>query len=159
MIIRLLMCILIGIIAILLIIYFTSDYDICYGNMEDLGIAIFNCCIGIDGDNNICSKCPYYSPIDLREENIMNNRYEYVSKKYEYDGKIYCEDNLSKEVDNYGGNIYDLYIALSRDHLANEKNDGDVTYYYAMDGAYDYENYYDLIELDFGDLEVNAYEL
>ena len=39
-----------------------------------------------------------------------------------------------------------MYLALSRDHLVNEKNDGNVTYYYAMDGAYDYENYYDLIE-------------
>lgn len=159
MIIRLLMCILVGIIAIFVIKYFTFDYDRCYGNMEDLGIAIFNCCIGIDGDNNMCSNCPYYSPIDLREENIMRNKYEYVSKKYEYGGKIYCEDNLYKEIGNYGGNIYDLYLVLSRDHLVNEKNDGDVTYYYAIDGAYDYENHYDLIELEFADLEVKAYEL
>lgn len=104
------------------------------------------------------ANCPYYSPIDLRDENIMRNKYEYVSKKYEYGGKIYCEDNLSKDVDNYGGNIYDLYLALSRDHLANEKNEGNVTYYYAMDGAYDYENHYDLIELEFADLEVNEDE-
>lgn len=80
----------------------------------------------------------------------MSKRYEDVNKRYEYDGKIYCKDNLSKEIDNYGGDLYDLYLALSHDHLAN-----DVTYYYAMDGANDYENYYDLIELEFADLEVS----
>lgn len=89
----------------------------------------------------------------------MSKRYEDVSKRYEYSGKIYCEDNLSKEVDNYGGGLYNLYLALSHDHLTNEKNEENVTYYYAMDGAYDYENYYDLIELEFADLEVNEYEL
>ena len=49
-----------------------------------------------------------------------------------------------------------MYLALSRDHLANEKNEGNVTYYYAIDGAYDYENHYDLIELEFADLEVES---
>lgn len=39
-----------------------------------------------------------------------------------------------------------------------KKNEGNVTYYYAMDGAYDYENHYDLIELEFADLEVNEDE-
>lgn len=86
----------------------------------------------------------------------MSKKYEDVSKRYEYSGKIYCEDNLSKEVDNYGGGLYDLYLALLHDNWVKEKN---VTYYYTMDGPYDYESYEDLIELEFADLEVKAYEL
>lgn len=74
--------------------------------------------------------------------------------------RLYLDDSGNIQYLNLqnGGNVYDLYLALSRDHLVNEKNDGNVTYYYAMDGAYDYENYYDLIELDFADLEVNEDE-
>lgn len=33
-------------------------------------------------------------------------------KKYEYNGKIYCEEDLSCEIDNYGGDLYALYFAL-----------------------------------------------
>lgn len=31
-----------------------------------------------------------------------------MNKRYEYDEKIYCEDDLSEEIDNYGGDLYDL---------------------------------------------------
>lgn len=72
-----------------------------------------------------------------------------MNKKYEYNGKIYCENDLSLEIDNYGGDLYDLYLALSHDDLAN-----DVTYYYVTDGTNDYESYEELIESEFSELEV-----
>lgn len=31
-----------------------------------------------------------------------------MNKKYEYGGLIYCEDDLSEEIDNYGGDLYPL---------------------------------------------------
>lgn len=33
-----------------------------------------------------------------------------MSKKYEYDEKIYCDDDLSEEIENYGGDLYDLFF-------------------------------------------------
>lgn len=72
-----------------------------------------------------------------------------MNKKYEYNGNIYCEDDLSLEIDNYGGDLYDLYLALSHDDLAN-----DVTYYYVTDGTNNYESYEELIESEFSELEV-----
>ena len=72
-----------------------------------------------------------------------------MNKRYEYDGKIYCEDDLYEELDNYGGDLYDLYFELSHDNLAD-----DVTYYYATEGSKDYETYEDLIESEFSNLEV-----
>ena len=72
-----------------------------------------------------------------------------MNKKYEYGGLIYCEDDLSLEIDNYGGDLYELYFALSHDDLANN-----VTYYYATDGTNNYETYEELIESEFSKLEV-----
>lgn len=72
-----------------------------------------------------------------------------MNKRYEYNGKIYCEDDLSESIDNYGGELYDLYWELSHDHLAC-----DVTYYYATDGEKDYETAEELIESEFSELEV-----
>lgn len=76
-----------------------------------------------------------------------------MNKKYEYGGLIYCEDDLSEEIDNYGGDLFELYIALSHDDLANE-----VTYYYVTDGTNDYETYEELIESEFSNLEVKENE-
>lgn len=76
-----------------------------------------------------------------------------MNKKYEYDGNIYCEDDLSYEIDNYGGDLYDLYYKLSHDGLAD-----DVTYYYATEGSNDYETPEELIESEFCNLEVNDNE-
>lgn len=76
-----------------------------------------------------------------------------MNKKYEYGGLIYCEDDLSLEVDNYGGDLYELYVALSHDDLVN-----DVTYYYVTDGTTDYDTYEELIESEFSVLEVNENE-
>lgn len=72
-----------------------------------------------------------------------------MNKRYEYEDKIYCEDDLSEEIENYGGDLYDLYFALSHDRLAD-----DVTYYYAIEGSKDYETPEDLIESEFSNLEV-----
>lgn len=76
-----------------------------------------------------------------------------MNKRYEYDGLIYCEDDLSLEIDNYGGDLYELYVALSHDDLVN-----DVTYYYVTDGTTDYDTYEELIESEFSVLEVNENE-
>lgn len=76
-----------------------------------------------------------------------------MNKKYEYNGNIYCEDDLSEEIYNYGGDLYELYVALSHDDLVN-----DVTYYYVTDGTTDYDTYEELIESEFSALEVNENE-
>lgn len=76
-----------------------------------------------------------------------------MNKRYEYGGFIYCEDDLSLEIDNYGGDLYELYVALSHDDLVN-----DVTYYYVTDGTTDYDTYEELIESEFSVLEVNENE-
>ena len=73
-----------------------------------------------------------------------------MSKKYEYDEKIYCEDDLSEEIENYGGGLYDLFFALSKAGEASE-----VTYYYNPNNPDDYyEDIDELIENEFDDLEV-----
>lgn len=50
---------------------FVSDYDKCYSEMEDDGIAVFGCCHGIVGGtrntgylSEMCIDCPYYTPVD-----------------------------------------------------------------------------------------------
>lgn len=76
-----------------------------------------------------------------------------MNKRYEYGGLIYCEDDLSLEIDNYGGDLYELYVVLSHDDLVN-----DVIYYYVTDGTTDYDTYEELIESEFSVLEVNENE-
>ena len=76
-----------------------------------------------------------------------------MNKRYEYDGFIYCEDDLSQQIGNYGGDLYELYVELSHDNLAD-----DVTYYYATDGTNSYETCEGLIESEFSDLEVKENE-
>ena len=76
-----------------------------------------------------------------------------MNKRYEYGWLIYCEDDLSLEIDNYGGDLYELYVALSHDDLVN-----DVTYYYVTDGTTDYDTYEELIESEFSELEVEEDE-
>lgn len=72
-------------------------------------------------------------------------------KKYEYKGKIYCDEDLCCEIDNYGGNLYDLYFALQSDGKAHE-----CTWYYSDPESIN--DYYDspeeLIEEKFYMLEV-----
>lgn len=71
-------------------------------------------------------------------------------KRYRYKGKVYCEKDLSETIENYGGDLYDLYFELKRDGKAAEQ-----TLYF---NPYDFEEYYEsheeLIEKEFGSLEV-----
>jgi hypothetical protein len=82
-----------------------------------------------------------------------------MNKKYLYNGNIYCEDDLSEEIDNYGGCLFDLYWELKKDKKATE-----ITYYYvrSMDGDCEYyEDYADLIKEEYEKLgieELKAYE-
>lgn len=70
-------------------------------------------------------------------------------KKYEYNGKIYCDEDLSCDIDNYGGDLYDLYYELEK---ANEV--AECTYYYCQDEPKYYDSIEDLIEGAFDYLEV-----
>ena len=77
-----------------------------------------------------------------------------MNKRYKYNGKIYCDDNLSEEIENYGGDLYDLFFSLRNNGEASE-----VTYYYS---PYNPENYYDsieeLMENEYEEFEVNEDE-
>lgn len=76
-----------------------------------------------------------------------------MNKKYEYNGMIYCEDDLSLEIDNYGGSLYDLFNSLESDGKA-----GSTFVYYTKESSEPYETYEDLIESEFADLEVEENE-
>lgn len=70
-------------------------------------------------------------------------------KKYEYDGKIYCDEDLSCEIDNYGGDLWDLFWKLKKQGEVSEIT----TYYCPQSNAY-YESIEDFIETECEDLEV-----
>lgn len=70
-----------------------------------------------------------------------------TEKIYEYKGKIYCEEDLSMEHDNYGGDLYDLYWELKKDGKANE-----ITEYYTYGSELYYDSPEELIEEEFSNL-------
>lgn len=72
-----------------------------------------------------------------------------MNKRYEYGQLIYCEDDLSEQIDNYGGDLRDLFLELERDGRA-----GYTEIYYASESNEPYEDYEDLIEGEFSELEV-----
>lgn len=76
-----------------------------------------------------------------------------MNKRYEYDGLIYCEDDLDEEIDNYGGGLYDLFSRLESDGRA-----GYAEIYYKKESDEPYENCEDLIESEFSELEVDENE-
>lgn len=76
-----------------------------------------------------------------------------MNKRYEYGGLIYCEDDLSEEIDNYGGSLYDLFSELERDGIAGCRE-----VYYRKETNEPYEDYEDLIEKEFSELEVKENE-
>lgn len=56
---------------------FISDYDKCYSEMENAGIAAFNCCCGLTGGTRRtgylqenCVDCPYLVLFDKKGEKI-----------------------------------------------------------------------------------------
>ena len=66
-----------------------------------------------------------------------------MNKKYYYNGLIYCEDDLSLEINNYGGDLYDLFLTLESDGKAGRAN-----IYYRKETDEPYEDYEDLIETE-----------
>lgn len=81
-----------------------------------------------------------------------------MNKKYEYNGQIYCKDDLSKQINNYGGNLYKLFSELECDDRAEC-----VVMYRSIDedgenGEYIYECIEHCIEKEFSDLEVEENE-
>lgn len=72
-------------------------------------------------------------------------------KKYEYNGKIYCDGISDKAIVNYGGNTVDLYMALKADGKAG------VTaplFYSKGENSLYYSTVKGLIEGEFSALEV-----
>ena len=66
-----------GVIYMLVLVlrFFISDYDKCYSEMENAGIAAFNCCCGLTGGTRYtdylqenCVDCPYYYRENARKE-------------------------------------------------------------------------------------------
>lgn len=82
-----------------------------------------------------------------------------MNKKYEYKGNIYCEDDLSHEIYNYGGDLDDLFFDLLRN-----KDIEKTTYYSAKDACSSdecYEDYKELIKEKYEKLgikEIKAYD-
>lgn len=81
-----------------------------------------------------------------------------MNKKYEYNGKIYCKDDLSNQIDNYGGNLYDLFSELEADDRAES-----VVMYRSIDedgenGEYIYGCIQYCLEKEFSELEVGENE-
>lgn len=76
-----------------------------------------------------------------------------MNKRYEYEDEIYCEDNLSEEIDNYGGDLFDLFLSLNRDNKTYMR-----TIFCVKKSGKSYETTKDLIESEFSDLEVNENE-
>lgn len=74
-----------------------------------------------------------------------------MNKKYEYNGKIYCDDDLSEEIENYGGCLWDLYFELKKEDRATEE----IIYFDSCHPEVYYETVEELIEGEFSDLEVN----
>lgn len=64
-----------------------------------------------------------------------------MNTRYEYKGSIYSEDDLSEKINNYGGNLFDLYFELKKNGLAHEG-----TIYCAEDSSGDYEKRYKNVE-------------
>ncbi|WP_462289338.1 hypothetical protein [Holdemanella biformis] len=83
-----------------------------------------------------------------------------MNKRYEYNGKIYCKDDLSSQIHNYGGDLGDLFYELLRN-----KNVGITTYYFTKDACSSdecYEDYKELIKKEYEKLgiytDMNKYQ-
>ena len=64
-----------------------------------------------------------------------------ADKIYEYNGKHYCEKDLSETHDNYGGDLFDLYWDASHGDLRGVLCDEELYY-----SAYDPETVYGSVE-------------
>ena len=63
-------------------------------------------------------------------------------KKYLFNGKVYCEENLSKEIDNYGGDLGDLRWEMQDAGIIQE-----VTLFYCPDSGETYDYFGDFLDL------------
>lgn len=63
-------------------------------------------------------------------------------KKYTFKGKIYCDINLSKEIDNYGGDLGDLRWEMQDAGIIQE-----VTLFYCPDSGETYDYFGDFLDL------------
>ena len=72
-----------------------------------------------------------------------------MAKRYKFQDQVYCEDDLSEEIDNYGGELFDLYWDLKVAGHATEWTS------YASTGNPEkvYDSAEELIEKEFADLE------
>ena len=75
-------------------------------------------------------------------------------KLYEYKGKIYCEEDISLENDNYEGDLYDLYWELKKDGKCNEET----IYYTSSDNGITYSEPEEMVEEEFSHLVIGEYE-
>lgn len=73
-----------------------------------------------------------------------------MAKQYKFNGQIYCEDDLSEEIENYGGDLFDLYWDLKTAGSARERT----LYYSEENPETTYDSVEDLIEGEFSHLEV-----
>lgn len=62
-------------------------------------------------------------------------------KKYLFNGKIYCDEDLSEKIDNYGGSEYDLCWDMQEAHIIREE-----TYFYCPESAESYSDFEDFME-------------
>lgn len=63
-------------------------------------------------------------------------------KIYEYEGKHYCDEDLSMTDDAYAGDLYDLYWELRQKGELREET----RYYSAVNPEYSFESAEDLVE-------------
>lgn len=76
-----------------------------------------------------------------------------MSKRYEYNGKIYCDDDLSDEIKNYAGDLFDLLWELKGAGLVETR-----TQYLPVpceSSRQVYDDYEEFIEHEFSHLEVD----
>lgn len=77
-----------------------------------------------------------------------------MNKKYYYNGMIYCDDDLSEEINNYGGDLDELFFDLLKNKDVEE-----TTYYSAKDACSSdecYEDYKELIKKEHEKLGVEV---
>lgn len=80
-----------------------------------------------------------------------------MDKIYEYNGKLYCETDLSMKHDNYGGDLFSLYWDASHGDCRGELCD-ETLYYSAYNPEVVYDNPEDLVEDFFEDCVIGEVE-
>ena len=63
-------------------------------------------------------------------------------KKYLFNGKVYCEEDLSEQIDNYGGDLTWLRFAMEDQKIIQE-----ITLLYCPDDGETYDYFEDFLDL------------